>query len=291
MLDLNKTIDTLVEDIYAFISDDTRRTTESITERSDKRITEFGERLSKLIYNKLYGPSRTPNLSLSQLGVPDRKLWYQTRHPELAEPLPAAAKIKFLYGDILEELLLFLAEESGHKVEGRQDELDVNGVKGHRDCVIDGRLVDVKSASTYSYKKFDTGNLVNDDPFGYLDQLGSYLSASSNDPLVKEKDLASFLVIDKTLGNICLDTHPRTNVDYKELVAHKKKVLEQETPPTKKCYEEVPEGKSGNFKLSTGCSYCPFKQTCWPGLRTFIYSTGPVFLTKVVREPKVVEIT
>jgi len=36
---------------------------------------------------------------------------------------------------------------------------------------------------------------------------------------------------------------------------------------------------------------CDFKYTCWPDVRTFLYSGKPRFLTKVVREPKVPEVT
>ena len=35
------------------------------------------------------------------------------------------------------------------------------------------------------------------------------------------------------------------------------------------------------------CSYCQFKDACWPNLQTYVYARGPVHLTKVVREPKV----
>jgi hypothetical protein len=102
--------------------------------------------------------------------------------------------------------------------------------------------------------------------------------------------VASFLVIDKTLGKITLDTYPKDDTDYNKLVDHKREVLALPEPPPEKCYPDELEGKSGNRKLGVGCSYCPFKNECWSGLRTFIYSSGPVFLTKVVREPKVLEV-
>lgn len=192
-------------------------------------------------------------------------------------------------GDLLEELLLFLAAEAGHDVQGQQDEVEINGVKGHRDAVIDGRIVDCKSASTYSFKKFASNGLRGDDPFGYLDQLGGYLFAAKDDPLVTEHDVASFLVVDKTLGNIVLDTYPSNGVDYSSKVEDLKEMVADEEPPGRH-FSPVPEGKSGNEKLCTTCSYCNFKKECWPELRTFIYSTGPTYLTKVVKEPKVFEL-
>ena len=72
-------------------------------------------------------------------------------------------------------------------------------------------------------------------------------------------------------------------------VKHIKKLVEQPQPPAL-CNTPIPDGKSGNLKLATGCSYCQFKQSCYPDLRVFLYSTGPRFFTKVENEPKVQEI-
>ena len=48
--------------------------------------------------------------------------------------------------------------------------ITVNGVDGHIDCVIDGELVDIKSALlTYGLKKFKDGSVAKgQDPFGYI---------------------------------------------------------------------------------------------------------------------------
>ena len=48
--------------------------------------------------------SENNNLRMSQIGKPDRQVWYQSRDIK-KEKLPAWAKIKFTYGHILEELL------------------------------------------------------------------------------------------------------------------------------------------------------------------------------------------
>jgi hypothetical protein len=161
-------------------------------------------------------------------------------------------------------------------------------VKGHIDGIIDGRLVDCKSASTYAFEKFKEHRLASDDPFGYIDQLGFYLDGA-NDRLV-DKDVGSFLAIDKTLGNITLDTYAKPNKDYAIVVEQKKEMLAQPEPP-ERAFQDQPFQKSGNKKLGVACSYCPFKFKCWPGLRVFQYANKPVFLTHVAREPKVSEVT
>jgi hypothetical protein len=275
-------IQTLVKDIYSVF--DGRELQPGIAEAFGKRVAEtVGKRIGE-------GDRGRPTLRLSNLGSPcERKLWYGINTPELSEALSGQARLKFLFGDILEDLLLFLAEVTGHTVEGRQDPLDLHGVLGHRDAVIDGELVDVKSASTYSFKKFESHTLPENDSFGYLTQLGGYLAASQDDPLVKVKDKAHFLVIDKTLGKVCLDTYEFPPYDYYKVVAEKREMLSRNQPP-KRTYSDKPEGKSGNRKLGMECSYCPFRRACWPGLRTYLYSTGPAFLTYVSKEPKVPEV-
>ena len=282
-----KTIDTLVDDIYNLFDDNTDWTP------SEENINTFAHMLAKKIAARAsQGPKEKGTLRMSNLGTPcDRKLYYHVNDHENAEPLTPETKIKFLYGDILEELLLFLAAEAGHRVEGEQDEVTLNGIVGHRDAIIDGRLVDVKSASSLSFNKFKNNELKekDKDPFGYITQLETYYQSSKDEPIVTDKGVASFLVIDKTLGKICLDTYAISDTDYEKVAEEKKAMVASDTIP-RRGFSPVPEGKSGNMKLDTNCRYCDHKFTCWPGLRTFIYSSGPMYLTLVNRPPKVVEV-
>jgi CRISPR/Cas system-associated exonuclease Cas4 (RecB family) len=274
-----KTLSTLVDDIYGLFT--------KSHEFNQTNVEEFGKRLATHISNRVNDEKTGDRLRMSSLGTRcDRKLWYQSNAPESAEPLSGETRFKFLYGDILEELVLFLAKEAGHSVEGTQDTLTISGVKGHRDAVVDGVVVDVKSASSYSFKKFEDGLTDENDAFGYLDQLGAYLYASQKDEKVVHKDRAAFIAVDKTLGHITVDVQPNTGKNYDKVVAEKKAVVSAKEPPARH-YSDEPDGKSGNRKLGTACSYCNFKQTCWPSLQTYIYSSGPRYLTKVVREPDV----
>ncbi len=233
-------------------------------------------------------------LSLSSLGTKcERKLWYKINKTTEGETLSASTLLKFFYGDIIEELVLTIASVSGHSVTGMQDRLNVHGIKGHRDAVIDGMTVDVKSASPYSFKKFKEGNLREDDPFGYISQLSSYVYAAKDDPKVTNKTEGAFLVIDKVNGHVCLDIYDFTDElkTKEEEVNHLKDMVTWEQPPDRG-YEPVPQSAknpNGNEKLSSACSYCDFKKECYPGLRKFIYSDRPVFLTKVVKKPMVHE--
>jgi hypothetical protein len=276
-----KTIDTLPADIYSVLESG---------KLTQEGIQRFCEELKAQLLARFTEEKGEPALRMSNLGEPcDRKLYWRINDPESGEPLSGQTLLKFLYGDLVELLVLFLAEEAGHTVEGRQDELVLEGIKGHRDAIVDGVLCDVKSASGYGYQKFKNHALEQDDPFGYLVQLGSYLQASASDPRLKSKTEAAFIAVNKENGAICVDTYRPPQVTPKT-IARKKDMLEASNPPGRS-FDDVPDGASGNRKLGTNCSYCSFRERCWPGLRTFIYSSGPRFLTKVARTPDVKEVT
>ena len=272
-----KSINTLVTDIYDLVSNPKGF--------SEGNVIEFGKALAQRLAERLSETRSKGTLRGSNLGKPcSRQLWFEVHRSDKREPLPPATRLKFLFGDILEELLLFLAREAGHTVVGEQTPINIGGVKGHIDAIVDGQLVDVKSASTYAFQKFKDHKVPEDDPFGYMDQLGAYLSGSQDNPDLKEKDVASFLVIDKTLGHLTLDTYPATGKDYKKLVEEKKEMLSRDTPPDRHYQDE--EFTNGNRKLGVACSYCPFKFECWPDLQVFPYARKPVFLTEVKKAPK-----
>lgn len=228
---------------------------------------------------------------MSNIGKPcERQLYYELNSPEESEEFRPETFMKFMYGHLVEELVIFLAELAGHEVTGRQDEQEIENIKGHRDAIIDGVLVDVKSASSYSFQKFKEGRLKEDDPFGYIPQLQSYLHSGQTDEKIKDKEKACFLVVDKTLGHITLDVHEKDKeTNWPEVYKAKKEMVVKEEPP-ERGFQPEPMGKSGNMMLPRTCSYCPFKFKCHPGLRTFLYSYGPVYLTQVELEPRVPEI-
>jgi hypothetical protein len=84
-------------------------------------------------------------------------------------------------------------------------------------------------------------------------------------------------------------------INAKERIDYLKGVMEQDNPPDR-CYDDLPDGASGNRKLAIGCLYCSHKRTCWSdanqgkGLRVFQYAKGTRFLTNVAKEPNVDEV-
>lgn len=227
---------------------------------------------------------------MSSIGQPcERKLWYEINKPELAAPLSGNDYLKFLYGDIIESLMIFLAKLAGHDVKGEQDEVEIEGVKGHRDAIIDGVLVDVKSASPFSYKKFEDGSLKENDAFGYIPQLQSYLFASSQDDKLIQKDEAYFIGVNKVTGEFCLTSSKSDETDWSKTYALKKELVSQSDLPPRG-FEPEDWGKSGNKVLPFNCGFCAFKKTCWPEIRRFQYANKVAELVVVVKEPLVDEI-
>lgn len=228
-----------------------------------------------------------------------RQSWYKFNKPLCEAPLTGNTKFKFLYGNILEEAVLYFAEEAGHEVRDPQARVETTvrdwEVTGKIDAVIDGILVDVKSTSSYGYTRYADGIDVNNDSFGYLQQLGFYQAFGDFQRTGSEQ---GFVWIDKQNGHIRYNASP---VESKTALIRRvgtiiDAVEEQSDQMVPRGYSPKPYGKSGNMSLPIGCSYCSFKRECWKdsnkgaGLRTFLYSGRPVDFTEVTREPKVQEL-
>ena len=282
-----KTLDTLVPDINKLL----------INLAKGKKLQVSKEQLEKFLENikesivDWTNPTKQKktNLRMSIIGRPARQLWYDKHEPEKQYDPDPSLQLRFLYGHILEHLILFLTELAGHEVTDQQKKVSVSGVVGHMDSKIDGEVVDVKTASAYSFKKFEQGTLNEDDPFGYIAQLSGYEES-------EQTNHGGFLAINKSTGQLALfrpDDLMKPNV--KTLIKDLKEKLDQDNPP-EKCYEPVKHEKSGNMKLPVGCVYCSHKVKCYQdandgqGLRTFKYANGKVYLTHIEKEPKVEEV-
>ena len=281
--------DTLVSDIYRMI--DTKDIPEGVP--VEQVINDFGENMKQILRDNITEHEfDRRKLRMSNIGKKDRQLWYSYNGYEGEKLLPHT-RIKFLYGHLIEEMVLALTKLSGHDVTDEQKKAEVGGIKGSMDCKIDGVLTDVKSASPYGFKKFKDGSLIDNDPFGYVDQIKGYAHSEGVTDV-------GWLVMDKTNGHLTYLKYDMADesqwywsklnfFSIEERIKNIKKVVESENPPTR-CYGHIPDGKSGNMKLPVGCSYCAYKRECWPSLRTFIYSNGPRYLTYVAKDPNVLEV-
>tara|TARA_Y100000401_G_scaffold116133_1_gene121222 strand:- start:115 stop:993 length:879 start_codon:yes stop_codon:yes gene_type:complete len=283
-----KTLDTLVQDIYDKL--------DTLTEGKSLNVSEetadaFGEAMKKaLLHWSAEHPVDKPTLRMSNVGKPNRQLWYDMKSENKKNNFTAPVQIRFLYGHILEEVVLFLARLAGHEVTDEQKEITVSGIKGHMDCKIDGEVVDIKTASGFAFKKFKEGTLPDDDPFGYMAQIAGYEEAEGTEH-------GGFLTLNKESGELALFRPQELDKpNIKQRIKTLKAQIKKDTPP-ELCYNPVPDGKAGNMKIARGCTWCRHKFVCHSdsndgeGLRVFKYSKKLEYLTNVVKLPRVKEVT
>lgn len=289
-----KTIDTLVADIYALLANSKEGRGVVISPDTTKNLMQdTGDILTKIAGSTEKRVRKPKSLYCSEIGHPCvRKLWYKT-HPELfeSEVINPSALLKFAYGDVVEALVLALAEAAGHTVERRQERVEFalkNGwtLTGRIDAVIDGVLIDVKSASQQTFAKFeDPQGLMENDPFGYVVQLATYFSKLAPEGKCAN-DKAGFLAVDKVLGKMALPlynfTKPLDDAFFDSLVD----VVEMPEPPARPVEATPVEATKKKDKLCTMCSYCEYKEACWQeanggiGLVTEVLSGRPRYIVK-----------
>jgi len=304
-----KDITTLIEDIH-----DVFRNPHII---SEENIEELGENVKNAVRIAVESANekRIPSLRMSNMGKPRRQLWFELNQgtkdtaiefgeTDVFSPNPQTLMM-FLFGDIIEQLLVFFTKEAGHTVSHPQEELVVNGVVGHNDPVIDGVPCDIKSASKWNFqKKFVKRGLLDKsdpaaDPYGYVGQLSGYREALLElYPDEIDPDRVAWLAFSKETAEMNLlvaDSMELINASDK--IDQVKEDLAKETPPVEKCYPDEPEGKSGNRVLNKQCNWCSFKDLCWAdandgaGLRTFQYSNGQKHFTQIGKLPSVPEVS
>lgn len=249
-----------------------------VSKKDSKRLADM---IAAVVTEKLQ-QYRKPSLSMSSIGKPSRKLWMDIKYP--CKP-DGQARLKFLYGDIIEQLVIWLLQQTGHKVTKTQAKVKVNGVTGSIDLLLDGELRDVKSCSSHAFKKFKEGTLPDNDPFGYCAQLAGYNSHFKS-------ATPGFIAVNKESGEIC-EYFPDKEWDLpdpKAVIDRAKTALKGKTMPEVPCYRPQPFGSSGNMAVSSHCKYCPHLKRCWPKARAFKYSTGTEYLTVVKKVPNVKEV-
>lgn len=284
-----KTVETLVDDIYKVIGS---LADNKPIEISEQDYEDFGKAMSDALRHWATPSSEAkPTIRMSNVGKPLRRLWYDLNLEKKEEQkLSSPIFKKFLYGHLLEVLLLFFVKLSGHKIENEQKEISISGIKGHMDCMIDGEVIDIKSASGYAFKKFKEGTLGEEDAFGYLSQLAGYEHA-------EQTNKGGFLVMNKETGELTTfipDDLDKPNITTK--IKTVKSAIAKKTPP-QRCYNPIPDGAAGNMKLPRDCVWCPYKFECHKdandgqGLRVFEYAKGNAYLTHIEKVPNVREIT
>lgn len=233
----------------------------------------------KAALEKQFGRRSDWRLRMSGLGRP---LCQQLLDKEgIQEEISYNAILRFLIGDLVEAAVMAVMKSAGVNVVEAQTncelELADTQVRGTLDVVIDDpvsglKVWDIKSASPYSYsQKFGKGydGLKEDDPFGYLVQ-GHLYARSRGLPF------GGWIVVDKSSGEIMFVEAPDDTTEdaeryFAEAEATVKKLNENfsfKNPPFKPEPETYKLAgathDTGNKLLNKACTFCGYRQHCWP---------------------------
>lgn len=245
---------TLVDDIYQLIENSPYPDGEEDSFISLVKSPLLNESSFNLVLNTLYRERKVDSLRFSNMGVDCSRRLYHIKNKSPTDKLTGDVYMKFDLGHFAESYVLALAHLSGHKVEYTQRELNYRGVEGHCDAVIDGMLVDIKTAHPFAVSKFKKGLTEENDGFGYLRQLGRYLMALNEEGLVKYPDKAAFLIYDKGSSKLHLDIH--------DFDVSKEKIMFDNAIEKAESVNEPPK-PSWAKKSHTFCQYCPVKTHCY----------------------------
>ena len=242
-------------------------------EVSDDLIDQFGKACSDS-FRKQFTDQRNKKFGLraSNIGRPLWQLQMEKKGVK-GEGQPYNAKMRNLFGDIIEQMAIIVMKAAGVEIEAEQKKIKYSinkgtNINGALDVEIGGKVWDIKSASPWSFtNKFgENGSfhtVATDDVFGYTTQ--GYVYAEGAD-----KPFGGWIVINKSTGEWTLTETPMADDEYKEKALDTVKKNASALKRNKKferCYEDEEEyfrkQKTGNRVLNNTCSFCPYKFPCW----------------------------
>jgi hypothetical protein len=280
-------------------------------------LAKFGEESKAALKAQFEREPRDFRLSMSMIGRPICILQWEQSGIQ-GESTDNA--IRFLYGELCEDIVIFLLHASGIPIISEQEEveLDIDGytLKGRLDIVtnIDGieEVWDIKSASAWAFKNKFTNfeQLVEGDSFGYISQLFLYAEARGCKP-------GGFIVFDKSSGEINVLKIPEEQREYyreRTLKDAAKKIAtlfrlklcsmddlnetemglsisannsdKLEGVNIDRQFSPVEEvfrkRPTGNLVLTNECSMCPHKWNCWKGLQLLPQAKSNAKIPKMV---------
>jgi len=260
--------DTIIPRVKMFLS----QVNEGRGEISDQLVEEFGEACKNLMRSRLQEKPRKYTIRMSGIGRPMCQQQMEKAGAERVNDSPWHP-MKMLLGGMVEEAVTTIMKAAGVNVESEQEAVSLQvtpevRVNGTLDVTIDGKVYDVKSASPYAFtNKFvpmgGFSSIVNDDPFGYVQQ--GYLYSEA-----KDMPFGGWIVVNKVDGEWAVCEPPMVDNSYR-----KKALSDAATnvntitsdAPFRRCFGLIEETfykkPTGNQYLDITCSYCPYKNTCW----------------------------
>lgn len=245
--------------------------------RLEPLIEKFGEDCKAAIRKQL---SSRGGYRLRMSGIGRPLCQQQLEKKGMTQDVAYNDVMRFLMGDLVEAVALFVMKGAGINVVSEQKECDLTiadqDIKGTLDVVlnIDGeeKVWDVKSTSPWSFENKFSGRggyeaIKEDDPFGYIMQ--GHLYAESD-----KKPFGGWIAINKSSGEWDFVEAPENqDADRKEYLKEANRIVKAIITDAKFKipFEAVPETYiRGGQKIDTGnklmpktCTFCSFKEHCW----------------------------
>ena len=245
--------------------------------RLEPLIEKFGEDCKAAIRKQL---SSRGGYRLRMSGIGRPLCQQQLEKKGMTQDVAYNDVMRFLMGDLVEAVALFVMKGAGINVVSEQKECGLTiadqDIKGTLDVVlnIDGeeKVWDVKSTSPWSFENKFSGRggyeaIKEDDPFGYIMQ--GHLYAESD-----KKPFGGWIAINKSSGEWDFVEAPENqDADRKEYLKEANRIVKAIVTDAKFKipFEAVPETDiRGGQKIDTGnklmpktCTFCSFKEHCW----------------------------
>jgi hypothetical protein len=249
----------------------------------DEWINDSSAEFKAALNRQLKPEERTFRLRASNIGKPLCQLQLDAVSASPDSRMPYNHVLRMMVGDATEAVVTLIIKASGANITGQKGKVEykVGGtiIKGEKDIDIDGKVYDVKSASTYSFNnKWSHGwdGLFSYDTFGYVEQLFIYAEGD------REK-MGGWIVFDKSSGEIKVIPATPTLDQMDEIQNRllKAEFTIQQGLPFKKLYEAEAETfykkPTGNYVVPMTCTFCNHMNICWPDAK---YTTNPLSKAK-----------
>jgi hypothetical protein len=247
----SKSINTVIPDVYEVMkSKDYSGDLSTIAMQAGREVEEAIKNAFEPYENK-------NELRMSSIGRCERAQWYAVKG-YTPEELEGSVYLTFLQGHILEAVLVALIKLAGHDVQDQQKKHTVEGINGSQDCTIDGELVDIKTASAWSWDNKFSEDGIKDDAFGYIKQLSGYGKT-------EDRKEGYFLAFNKNKSTLKL-CRQKLEEDIDTYIVDLKDKMESDTPPMRLANATTFSKAEAKEKLCMTCAFCGFKEDCYGSL-------------------------
>ena len=246
-----KSIHTVVQDVYDVMkSKDYSGDLKTIAAQAGREVEEAIVQAFEPYEDKR-------KLRMSGIGRCERAQWYGVKG-YTPEEIDGSVYLTFLQGHVLEAVLVALVKLSGHEVTEQQKMHEVEGIKGSQDCTIDGELVDIKTASAWSWDNKFKEDGIKDDAFGYIKQLSAYGKTDN-------RESGYFLALNKNKSTLKLCKQELDRSVDQHILQLKDK-MESDTPPMRIANATTFNKKTGEERLCMNCAFCGYKEHCYDSI-------------------------